>query len=412
MNATTQTLSVENIDPNLAAMLQQEIDLGTNAMHQGNPDMAITFFRSALAKIGADFPFYDHINNNLLIAIKNRVGQLLKNDRASEALELLEQALKIDIEGSMIEDATFRRTFADTVYGLGLQFFENTKIASALRCYRRAMSIQPNPLYLVDLTNTRSILKEPALLSDFTDEIEPRQLGRHIFIACVPKSASTFLKNVLTDLTKYRDVFSVYSAWQTDQEIYLPTIMEYATQNTVTQQHCRASEANIQIMQAFNIRPVILVRNIFDAVVSMVDFYRQGAAFNSYHRADFPNLNEEKQVDLIIDFIVPWYLQFVASWKLAEAEDRLETYWLTYEELTKNKEDSIKNLLEFYGLGARGSSVEALITATETESRRNRFNKGVTGRGKSSLTDAQKQRIIALTEYYPATDFSSIGLDY
>lgn len=412
MNASTKTLSIDGIDPHLATMLQQEMDLGARALQQGNPDMAITFFRSALTKITTDFPFYDHINHNLLLAIKNRAEQLLKSGRKAEALELLEHGLAIDIEGPMIADRPFRRAFADTVHAMGLVFFENTEIASSLECIRRAIAIEPNPLYHVDVTNALSILKQPAVLSDFTEDITPKQLGRHVFIACVPKSASTFLKNVLTDLTQYRDVFSVYSAWQTDQEIYLPTIVEYADQNTVTQQHCRASESNIQIMQAFNIRPVILVRNVFDAVVSMVDFYRQGASFNSYHRADFPNLSEEKQVDLIIDFIVPWYLQFVASWKLAEQENRVETYWLTYEELTQNKTDSIKNLLEFYGLGAHGGSVERLVAANEAESRRNRFNKGVAGRGKSSLTDAQKQRIIALTEYYPATDFRSIGLDY
>ena len=60
---------------------------------------------------------------------------------------------------------------------------------------------------------------------------------------------------------------------------------------------CRASEANIQLMQAFRIRPVVLVRNIFDAMVSQLDFHRNGAYLNSYFRGDFLTLDETTQID-------------------------------------------------------------------------------------------------------------------
>jgi tetratricopeptide (TPR) repeat protein len=405
-----KTLTVEVLDPALAGLLQQQVDLGLKALEQNNPDMAITFFQSALSKIDIDFPFYDHITHNLLLGYKQRIEQLLANQRKDEALALLEDALDLEILGAMAEDQTFRRAFADAFQGLGLSFFENLEFEACLTCCRMAIRIKPDPTYHVNLTNALAVLGRPPRLSDFTTRITPRQLGKHVFIACVPKSASTFLKNVLVDLTGYKNIFSVYSSWQTEQELYLPTVMEYADQNTVTQQHCRASEANIQMMQAFGIRPVVLVRNVFDAVISLADFYRQGAYFNSYFRADFLTLGEEKQVDLLIDNIVPWYLQFVASWSLAEKEDRLEIYWLSYEDLIRNKVKSIEQLLEFYGLGAAGSAVERLIAATEAKSNKNRFNIGVAGRGKTGLTNKQKERIIALTEYHPATDFSRIGL--
>jgi len=405
-----QTLTIDGLDQNFAALLQQQVDLGIKALEQNNPDMAITFFQSALNKIELDFPFYDHITHNLLLGYKQRIEQLLANQRKDEALALLEDALDLEILGAMVDDQNFRRAFADAFQGTGLAFFENLEFEACVRCCRRAISIKPDPTYHVNLTNALAVLKRAPLLSDFTTRITPRELGKHVFIACVPKSASTFLKNVLVDLTGYKDLFAVYSSWQTEQELYLPSIVEHADKNTVTQQHCRASEANIQMMQAFGIRPVVLVRNVFDAVISMADFYRQGAYFNSYFRADFLTLSEEKQVDLLIDNIVPWYLQFVASWSLAEKEDRLEIYWLSYEDLTQNKVESIEQLLEFYGLGAAGGGIERLVAATEAKSRKNRFNIGVAGRGKTGLTKIQKERIIALTEYHPETDFSRIGL--
>jgi tetratricopeptide (TPR) repeat protein len=405
-----QTAAIDGLEPNLSSALQLEVDLGNKALADGNPDMAITFFRSAQGKVSPDFQYYDHLTHNLLLANKQRIGQLFRGNRGGEAKSLLEEILALELQGEMRGDEHFRRSFADIVENIGRIFFENYMIEESLTVFRRAIEIQPSPTYYVNLTNALSILKQPALLSDFTARVTAKELGKHVFIACLPKTASTFLKNVLLRLTGYRDMFSIYAGIQNEHDLYLPSVEMLADQNTVTQQHCRASEANIHIMQAFGIRPVVLVRNIFDAMASLLDFYNQGAYFQTYFRGDFMSLDDEKKMDLLIDNVAPWYLQFVASWDLVEKEDRLELYWLRYEDLTQNKVESIQQLLEFYGLGAYRGALEQAISETEAETRRNRFNKGVVGRGKTSLTDAQKQRIIALVDYYPAADFRRIGL--
>ncbi len=202
----------------------------------------------------------------------------------------------------------------------------------------------------------------------------------------------------------------VYAAGQNEHELYLPTLAETAHFDTVTQQHCRASDANVQIMQAFEIRPVVLVRNIFDSVMSLLDFYNGGASFNSYFREDFRSLDEETKIDLLIDNVIPWYFQFVASWSLVEKRRSLEISWLSYEEMIGDKATGIKNILEFYGLGAARRGVEQRVKEIEAEGRKNRFNKGVAGRGERRLSESQKERIRRLARYYPATDFSRIGL--
>lgn len=404
------TVAAHDFDYDFANLIQQEVDLGIKSLEQNNPDIAITFFKSALHKVSFDFPFYDHLTHNLLLGFKQRIEQLLANQKIAEAKTLLQNALKLQISGQMANDQFFLRMFADTFQNLGLVFFENLQFGECVECCRKAISVKPCPTYHVNLINALAILKKPSELSDFTTRIKPESLGRHIFIACVPKSASTFLKNVLVALTGYKDLFAVYAAGQNEHDLYLPTLTEYADAHSVTQQHCRASEANVQMMQAFGIRPVVLVRNIFDAVISLLDFYKQGAFFNSYFRADFMDLDDETRVDLLIDNIVPWYLQFVASWALVEKEKRLEIYWLSYEDLTKNKIAAVEQLLAFYGLGAAPASIRKTIDLTESDTRRNRFNKGVQGRGKTSLTDPQKERIRNFTKYHPSTDFERIGL--
>jgi tetratricopeptide (TPR) repeat protein len=405
-----KTIGMPHSSRNLYSILQQEVDLGAQALKRESADMAVTFFQSALQKMTVDQPFYDHLVHNLLLSYKLLIEKLLKNGDRSTALDFLRAALRLEIRGEMAEDSVFLRKFAGAFQNLGVVFFQNGLNKESLLCCRKAISVYPSPGCYVNLTNSLSATGQRAKLSDFTTEISPEQLGRHLFIACVPKSASTFLKNLLVDLTGYRDLFTVYAAGQSEHEIYLPTLRESAELNTVTQQHCRASDANIHLMQAFGIRPVVLVRNIFDSVMSQLDFYNKGAFQTSYFRADWPAFNEETKIDLIIENIIPWYFQFVASWDLAEKQNRLEVHWLSYEELVADKPSGVLKVLEFYGLGASRQGVERRIGEIESEERKIRFNKGVTGRGKSGLADRQKEQIRNLTRYYPSTDFSRIGL--
>lgn len=407
---SAKTIDVAHSGRNLYSILQQEVELGGQALKRESADMAVTLFQSALQKLTIDQPFYDHLVHNLLLSYKLLIEKLLKNGDTSTARDFLHAALRLEIRGEMAEDSTFLRRFAGTFQSLSIVFFHNNLNEESVLCCRKAISVHPSPGSYVNLTNSLAAAGQPAKLSDFTTEITAEQLGRHLFIACVPKSASTFLKNLLLNLTGYRDLFTVYAAGQSEHEIYLPTLREFAHLDTVTQQHCRASDANVHLMQAFGIRPVVLVRNIFDSVMSLLDFYNQGAFQTSYFRADWQALDEEMKIDLLIENVIPWYFQFVASWELAEKQKRLEVHWLSYEDLVADKPSSVLKVLEFYGLGASRRGTEQRIGEIESEGRKIRFNKGVTGRGGSRLNNRQKEQIRRLTRYYPSTDFGRIGL--
>ena len=410
LDQSSKRIDVPHASQNHYSIVQQEVALGGLALERGSADVAVTMFQSALQKLTVDQPFYDHLVHNLLASYKLLIEDLLKKGDTPTAVDFLRAAVRLEIKGNMANDAAFLRRFAGTFQNLGIVCSQNGLKKESLVCCRKAISIYPSPGSYVNLTNALAASAQRAQLSDFATEITPEQLGRHIFIACVPKSASTFLKNLLVNMTGYRDLFTVYAAGQTEHEIYLPTLREYADADTVTQQHCRASDANIHLMQAFGIRPVVLVRNIFDSVMILLDFYDKGAFQTSYFRADWRGLDQETKIDLLIENAIPWYFQFIASWDLAEKQRRLELHWLSYEEFIADKVSSVLKVLEFYGLGASRRGVEQRIREIESEERKNRFNKGVTGRGKSGLSDRQKDQIRRLTRFYPSTDFGRVGL--
>jgi tetratricopeptide (TPR) repeat protein len=409
-NQSVKPIYVPTVSQNLYSIVQQEIALGSQALQRRSADMAVTMFQSALQKLTVDQPFYDHLVHNLLLSYKLLIEKLLKQGDTSTARDFLRAALRLEICGEMAGDVNFLRKFAGTFENLSIVFFQNNLSSESISCCRKAISVYPSPGAYVNLTNSLAAAGARARLSDFTTEITSEKLGRHIFIACVPKSASTFLKNLLVNLTGYRDLFTVYAAGQSEHEIYLPTLRESAHLDTVTQQHCRASDANIHLMQAFGIRPVVLVRNIFDSVMSLLDFYNKGAFQTSYFRADWQALDEETKIDLLIENVIPWYFQFVASWDLAEKQKRLEIHWLKYEELVTDKNSSVLGVLKFYGLGAPREGVEQRIREIESDRGKIRFNKGLTGRGESGLNERQKDQIVRLARYYPSTDFARIGL--
>jgi tetratricopeptide (TPR) repeat protein len=405
-----KTIDGPHMSQNLYSILQQEVELGGQALKRESADMAVTLFQSALQKLSVDQPFYDHLVHNLLLSYKLLIEKLLKNGETAMALDFLRAALRLEIRGDMAEDSTFLRRFAGAFQNLAIVFSQNRLNEESLLCCRKAISVYPSPGSYVNLTNSLAATGQRAKLSDFTTGITSEQLGRHLFIACVPKSASTFLKNLLVNMTGYRDLFMVYAAGQNEHELYLPTLRELAHLDTVTQQHCRASDANVHLMQAFGIRPVVLVRNVFDSVMSQLDFYNKGAFQTSYFRADWLHLDEDTKIDLLIENVIPWYFQFVASWDLAEKQKRLEIHWLSYEDLVADKPSSVLKVLEFYGLGASRRGIEQRIGEIESDGRKIRFNKGVTGRGKSDLNNRHKEQIRRLTRYYPSTDFARIGL--
>lgn len=405
-----------NIDVNeeekaLALQIQADVERGIGYLNQNQAEPAILAFKLAFEKAQANSSVKDIITHNLLTAYRMRVAEILKLPDVTPVNRYLPEIDQLNLTSELAENPDFRGRFADTFKNLGMDFYQARQHEAALFYIRRAISIKSCPSYYVDLTNAVAFLKKPAQLRDYTTEYKTSELGKHIFIACSPKSGSTFLKNVLVGVTGFKDLFSVYAALQNEHELDLPQFTKFGKQNTVTQQHSRASEANIQLMQAFAIKPVILVRNIYDSVISLLDFYTKGFTFSTFFdKEEFLKFDEEKKIDLLIEYAIPWYFQFVASWQRAERENRLGIMWLTYEQMIADKTKAVQNIFEFYGIQAPAEIIRQKIFEIESDGEKNRFNKGIAGRGKVQLTIAQKEKIRHLATFFPTADFSVIGL--
>jgi hypothetical protein len=84
-----KTIDVPHLSRNLYSILQQEVDLGGQALKRESADMAVTLFQSALQKLTIDQPFYDHLVHNLLLSYELLIKKLLQKGDTSTARKFL-----------------------------------------------------------------------------------------------------------------------------------------------------------------------------------------------------------------------------------------------------------------------------------------------------------------------------------
>ena len=174
------SLANDKSNLNLYSTVQQEVDLGVQALKRESADMAVTLFQSALQKLTVEQPFYDHLVHNLLLSYTLLIEQLFKSGEADSANHFLRAALNLKICGEMAEDSDFRKRFAGAFQELGLVFFKNMNYEASVLCCRKAIAIHPSLSSHINLTNSLSMSGQRAELADFTTDIIKEQLGTHV----------------------------------------------------------------------------------------------------------------------------------------------------------------------------------------------------------------------------------------
>jgi hypothetical protein len=238
--------------------------------------------------------------------------------------------------------------------------------------------------------------------------------GQFVLIACMPRTASTFVSSVLVEVTGFSRAMLTHAYGRYEQELYLPKVVDASLRSSVTQQHVRATPVNLEIMKRFSMRSVVLVRNLFDVVVSVRDYlFLEGFDRfpTMYATKAFAEMTVEEQFDFIITFGMPWYFDFYVSWYDACESGRAEALWVTYEELCRDWPAGISKILQHCSIAKPRDEVVSAIERTRArEVRTIRLNEGVSGRGEGRLNEAQRDRLRGMARLYPWVDFGPVGL--
>lgn len=234
-----------------------------------------------------------------------------------------------------------------------------------------------------------------------------RVLGRRppqILLACMPKSASSFVAAAVGNLPGMGVRSISYSRYYREQEIDISRLARRASQGFIAHHHIRYSDTTGTILDQFGIAPVVQTRNVFDVVASLRDHMRNispkwpHARFTPAH-AELPDAELEQA---ITDLMMPWYLTFYISWL-----ERPDALWIDYEEVRVEPAEVVARIAEHAGM--RVSEAEIMRAVAAADANPPRYNQGVSGRGKAICPPA-RERLLALAAYYPDVDFAPLGI--
>jgi hypothetical protein len=243
------------------------------------------------------------------------------------------------------------------------------------------------------------------------DRIIDRWRGRrhHVLVSSFPKSASTFLHEVLTGATGFRTHLLHATGQDNERNIEPHRVPLFMARHTVSQEHMRATRRNTELLRRMGVRPVVLVRNLFDVLVSSGDHAVSEGAVGPVSHAppDLPSWPPDRRLDYLARMAAAWYLSLYASW--IDASKELDVLWITYDEVVSDTAHTARRVLEHSGVEADDEAIRTALARVDPK--RTRFNKGVAGRGAQAFKADQVNMVrMAGAAYGPGYDFSRIGL--
>jgi hypothetical protein len=211
----------------------------------------------------------------------------------------------------------------------------------------------------------------------------------------MPKSGSTFLSTALASYPGFRRETLTPSFGHREQELSELFLSRYNHTAYVAQQHVRNSSWTQHLIDKYNLTPIVLVRNLADAAISLRDHLRRESlrepmTFFTPEHAALPDAELEA---CIVDLAMPWYLNFYVGWKHCK-KSRI----LFYDDVVKTPEAAMAAVFESAHMAYNEKDIQSAVAAARGKS--TRLNVGVSGRGKH-LAPKAAETLNRLLDWYP-----------
>lgn len=216
----------------------------------------------------------------------------------------------------------------------------------------------------------------------------------HILIACMPKSASTFVATSLAQYQGLRRARLVPYWGAREQELSPVRLSRHYRQGYVAQHHLKNSEWTQELARRYRLSQVVLVRDLFDVVASLRDHVRREPLnhvdqFHGY----YASLSDSALEEALVLHSLPWYMQFYGSWRGQNG-----ALMVSYEEMVAAPVATLARILTHAGLAADHDKISQAISKGRQQEVR--LNVGVTGRGRD-ISPRARDMLYALLDSYP-----------
>lgn len=237
-------------------------------------------------------------------------------------------------------------------------------------------------------------------------------------VVSTPKSGSTFLTTVLSKSLNLPHIPLCYAYSSNEHDLYLPALVIAAMKGAVSQLHTKGTPHNAQLLNFFDIKPIVLTRNIFDSVESLARDLKKKCMLNQLGQGvhgysftwltkDIANLNDDQLIDFVIDFALPWYVNFYVSWHSLANNNMIDPLFVRYEDIMKNKQEEVSKIIRTVANTEVNLDTSILEKNYISESSGISRGTGNSGLGIERLSTAQIHSIKKLLSYYPDINFDT-----
>jgi hypothetical protein len=235
-----------------------------------------------------------------------------------------------------------------------------------------------------------------------------------VLFAFPPKAAGTFLRTAALYAVDGQLVRTIHAQGGRDAQFYLPIFLTYysgafGNDPMVSHVHMQALAANRHFIEAFDLKPVVMLRSIPDMLRSFAEMIEADPAaradgLNCPVPEDFCAFSPARKADFLIDFLAPWYAGFYATW-LEWAQQAPERICLLhYAAFRANPAGELSRALAHSGLPESDEICRAAVDRAWKERHTIRFHRGEDGRGQDYFTPEQMARIARTLSYFPVLD--------
>ena len=221
----------------------------------------------------------------------------------------------------------------------------------------------------------------------------------HILLACMPKSGSTFLVDLIGRLPGFHQAALIPIAGRREQELDEVCLQKADGLDYIAQVHVRHSDWTEDMCADYGLTPIVLVRNLFDVVVSLRDHVRnESSSWPVFFAEPHHGQMDDAALELMIARLaLPWYVNFYMGWRRAP-----DVLMLDYDEVVGAPAKVVRDVLAFADAEVSGEAIDALVAQVQGVNE-SRFNVGVAGRGRGLHPQAVRA-VLDLLEPYPEAD--------
>jgi hypothetical protein len=244
-----------------------------------------------------------------------------------------------------------------------------------------------------------------------------REIGKlkpAVVFAFPPKAGGTFLRAAAVRAIDGQLTRVVHAQGGRDAQFYLPYFVGYylgviESKPLVTHVHMLALPANCRFLEAFDLKPVVMVRALPDMLASYMDMLEtDDAALKDGLNCQFPpnyrSFSRERKADFIIDIVARWYISYYATWFEYAAQTPGRVLMLDYDAFSRAPAEALEKTLAHAGTPRPREICELAVELSWERRGDLRFNRGTSGRGKDYFTPGHIARLATMLSYYPALE--------